>query len=442
MKQIAKYQIFKIIILLTLYYCLLFWIYGNNITDRWSYKGLVNQFSEIRFYLSILGVALTIFTYIVIDKKTLPSALVMNLFSLLFFIPLYVFVAYTKIDNGFYLFLILYQLVLFLVYIFVPFSFRRIIPWNKIYFYIIIAFILVANLIINGYYNGFQIKIDLSDVYENRLAVRDMSLPSIVGYIKAFSYFVGIIALMYALKVRNWMLMIFVIVIQLMSFAFGAAKTQFLSIFICLIAFFFYSDKFRLWAPVSLVFILILSIIEYQYFSSTSITDIWTRRSLFVPAKISYNMYDFFEEPGREFLYLRGSILRFLGFDDPYAAQNGFQRMIGSLYGGSEDTNANTGLLGNDYAQFGWFSLLIFPLLRVYFLRMYDYCAIGIDKRIIVVLSIFIAFAYISGAFFTVLVTKGILLVNYLLYCFPRKNSRKQKEYRHALLAVYDKKHI
>lgn len=134
-------------------------------------------------------------------------------------------------------------------------------------------------------------------------------------------------------------------------------------------------------------------------------------------------MYEFFETPGREFLYFKGSILRFLGYEDPYAAQEGFQRMIGAIYG-SEDTNANTGLLGNDYAQLGWWSLLVFPFLRVYLLRMYDYCAIGVDKRIIIVLSIFIAFTYISGAFFTVLITNGILLVNYLLYCFPRESNK------------------
>jgi len=333
---------------------------------------------------------------------------------------MYVFVAYKELVVGFYLFFILYQLALFFFYMFMPIKFRPILPQSKNYFFGIIGFVLIANLFINGYYNGFKIKIDLSDVYENRLALRDMAMPSILNYIKAASYFVSITALMYALKVRNWLLIIFVILLQLMTFAFGASKTQFFTIFICLISFFFYSDKLRLWAPVSLTLILIISIFEYSKYDSTQISDLFVRRSLFVPAKISYNMYEFFEVPEREYLYLRGSIFRFLGFDDPYLAQNGFQRMIGSMYGGNEDTNANTGLLGNDYSQFGWGSLLIFPFLRIYLLRMYDYCAIGIDKRIVVVLSIFIAFTYVSGAFFTVLITNGILLVNYLLYCFPR----------------------
>src|SRR5690554_1282207 len=423
MKQRIKNNSAKIIILLSLYYCLLLWIYETLITPRFNYTGLVNESNEKSFYLSILGVALTIFTFIIINRKNQPSSLVMNLFNLLFFIPMYVFVAFKEIVSGYYLFLILYQLALFLFYILVPFSFRPLIPRSKNYFFCIIGFVLIATLFINGYYNGFKIKIDLSDVYENRLAVRDLSMPSIFNYIKAASYFVGIIALMYALKIRNRRLVVFVIIIQLMSFAFGASKTQFFSIFICLIGFYFYSDKLRLWAPVALLSILVISIFEYKIFDTTEITDIWTRRSLFVPSKISYTMYEFFETPGREFLYFKGSILRFLGYEDPYAAQEGFQRMIGAIYG-SEDTNANTGLLGNDYAQLGWWSLLVFPFLRVYLLRMYDYCAIGVDKMIIIVLSIFIAFTYISGAFFTVLITNGILLVNYLLYCFPRESNK------------------
>lgn len=420
MKQKIKINTSKIILLIAAYYSLLMWIYAEIISSRFSYRGLVNESSDGGFYLSVLGVAITIFTYLIIEKQNSPSSLVMNLFNLLFFIPMYVFIAHKELVSGFYLFLLLYQMSLFLFYILVPFTFSPLLPRGKNIFFGIIGFILIATLFINGYYNGFKIKIDLSDVYENRLAARDLSMPSILNYIKSASYFVGIMALMYALKVRNTPLVIFVIFIQLMSFAFGASKTQFFSIFVCLIAYHFYSDKLRLWAPVALLSILVISFIEYKALFSTQISDIFTRRTLFVPSQISYAMYEFFETPGRELLYLRGSIFRFLGYEDPYAAQEGFQRVIGSMYG-TDDTNANTGLLGNDYAQLGWWSIIVFPFLRVYILRMFDYCARGVDKRIIVVLSIFIAFTYISGAFFTVLITNGILLVNYLLYCFPRE---------------------
>lgn len=413
----------KITLLLSLYYILLMWIYNSLIAPRFSYTGLVVEANNDGIYLSILGVVFTIFTFIIIHKKDQPSSLIMNLFNLLFYIPMYVFVAYKNTVSGFFLFLILYQFALFFFYIFIPFSFKPYLKRSKKNFFRIVFFILITTLLINGIYNGFQIKIDLSDVYENRLAKRDMSIPSIFNYIKAASYFVGIITLMYALKIKNWAMVAFVVLIQLMSFAFGASKTQFFSIFVCFIAFYFYSNRMRLWAPISLLALLVISVLEFKIYNSTEITDIWTRRSLFVPPKISYTMYEFFEMPDREFLYLKGSLFRFLGFEDPYASNEGFQRMIGAIYG-SEDTNANTGLLGNDYAQLGWWSLIIFPFIRIYILKMYDYCAIGIDKRIMVVLSIFIAFTYISGAFFTVLVTNGILLVNYLLYCFPREKSK------------------
>lgn len=411
----------KIIVLLTLYSILLSWSYKNMISPRWGYAGFVNEFTLQGFYASVIGIVITIFMYIAIDRQNTPSSIVMNLFNLLFYIPLYVYIGYKETASSFILFCVLYQLSLFLFYLYLPVSFRALLPRNKRIFNILIWFILIVTLFINGYYNGFKIKFDLSDVYENRLAVRDMSIPSLFNYIKAASYLVGIVALIYALKIRNWVLVAIVVLVQLMSFAFGASKTQFFSIFICFIAYIFYSDKFRLWAIFSLLVVVGCSIIEYKYFNTTGISDIWIRRSLFVPVGISNTIYDFFETPGREFLYLKNSVLRFFGFEDPYSAENGFQRLIGSINTGDENTNANTGLLGNDYAQFGWLSLLIFPFLRVYLLRMYDYCSRGVDSRIIVVISIFISFTYISGAFFTVLVTNGILLVNYLLYCFPKE---------------------
>lgn len=411
----------KIIVLLSLYSILLSWTYKNMIIPRWGYAGFVNEFTPQGFYASIIGIIITIFIYIVIEKKETPSSIVMNLFNLLFYIPLYVYIAYKETASSFIFFCILYQLSLFLFYLFLPVSFRALLPRGKNVFNIIIWFILIVTLFINGYYNGFKIKFDLSDVYENRLAVRDMLIPSLFNYIKAASYLVGIVALIYALKIRNFVLIAIVVLVQLMSFAFGASKTQFFSIFISFIAYFFYTDRFRFWAIYSLLLVVGGSIIEFKYLHTTGISDIWIRRSLFVPVGISNTIYDFFETPGREFLYLKNSVLRFLGFEDPYSAENGFQRLIGSINTGDDNTNANTGLLGNDYAQFGWLSLLIFPFLRIYLLRMYDYCSRGIDNRILVVISIFISFTYISGAFFTVLVTNGILLVNYLLYCFPKE---------------------
>lgn len=421
MKQKNNKNTVKITFLLSLYYYFLFWLYENLTATRWSYQGFLNEMSDVSFYSSILGFSFTTFTYIFFNRKREPSAIVMNLFNLLFFIPMYVFMAFKQSEDGFLLYLTLYQFALFVFYIFIPFSFKPILKPNKTHFKLILGLILLFTLFINGYYNGFKLKLNLIDVYDNRLAVREMSIPTIFEYIKSSSYLVGIIALMYAMKIKNWFLIIFVILIQLMCFAFGGSKTQFFSIFICILGFIFYSDRFRLWALISLIGLLTIAISEYKFLGSTLISDIGIRRSLFVPPKISYDMFEFFETPGREYLYLRGSILRFFGFEDPYAAQQGFQRMIGKMYGGSEDTNANTGLLGNDYAQLGWLSLLVFPFVRVYILKLYDYCAIGIDKRIMAVLSIFVAFAFISGAFFSVLITNAVLLLCYLLYCFPGK---------------------
>src|SRR5690606_34469308 len=273
------------------YYALLHWSYTNLIVPRWSYRGFVNDLSPEGFYISLIGVVFTIFTFIVFDRRDTPSSIVMNLFNLLFYIPLYVYIAYIDVVGEFFIFSLLYQLALFVCYIFLPVNFKPVLPRSKRHFIFIVGFVLVSTLFINGFYNGFKIKIDLTDVYENRLAVRDMNIPSIFNYIKAAAYLVGVVALMYALKKRNWVLVGFVILIQLMSFAFGASKTQFFTIFVSLIAFFGYSDKLRLWAPVSLLLVIIISIAEYKIFETTGISDVWTRRSLFVPAQISYNMY-------------------------------------------------------------------------------------------------------------------------------------------------------
>lgn len=113
MKQKNKRSIFKIVVLLSSYYGLLLWVYKNLITARWNYRGFVEESSDESFYLSFIGFFFTVITFNVISKKQDPSAMVMNLFDLLFFIPMYVFVAFKQTASGFFLFLILYQFALF-----------------------------------------------------------------------------------------------------------------------------------------------------------------------------------------------------------------------------------------------------------------------------------------------------------------------------------------
>lgn len=381
--------------------------------------GFTDNHSSLSLLNSIFLFVISCFGILYARSTKMPSGFLLNLLILFYFIPLSVLFYFSNYSTGFLLYVCSYLILLCFfdktIKINVNFRLRH----SYQFFIVICSFILILSFLFSIYYNGFKVKIDLLNVYELRIARRGMNVPSIVNYILSLAFFVGIVAFYYTLKRRMIFLSIALVFLQLILYSFGASKTQLFSLFLVILVYFFYNNNILRLISTSLVLLLLLSILEYYYLKSSWLTDFGTRRVLFVPGKISYAMFEFFEDGSNEFLYLRGSLLRFFGFEDPYAESSGFQRLIGLIYGGSDEINANTGVVGNDYAQFGWFSLLFYPILRIVVNKLFDSVFLNLPRALFFLVSILLTFLFISGAFFSVLLTNGVLLLLFLLGNFP-----------------------
>ena len=137
---------------------------------------------------------------------------------------------------------------------------------------------------------------------------------------------------------------------------------------------------------------------------------------MYLPPLLTSQYYDFFST--NELVYLRDGILGKLGFASPYNEL--IPRVIGNFYYNSSDINANTGICGDDFAQFGWVSLIIYPLVRVWLLQLFDYVSSGLNMKLVLLISVLYAFSFISGSMTMILLTKGFLLVCILLFLLPR----------------------
>lgn len=120
-------------------------------------------------------------------KNPRPSAAFMWSLDLLFFVPLTAMVGVAGYEMGFVAYGFLFWVFSVIFYKLLPsYSVKESqdndrVPKSVI---IILCIVVLINFLITVYYNGFQIKFDLADVYDIRMDVRDMHLPTIVGYIK------------------------------------------------------------------------------------------------------------------------------------------------------------------------------------------------------------------------------------------------------------------
>ena len=154
---------------------------------------------------------------------------------------------------------------------------------------------------------------------------------------------------------------------------------------------------------------------------SSFIAKYFIRRMIFVPAYLGKEYFDFFGENGLD--YLRSSILRRFGFQSPYTG--GIPRTIGLYVYNNSETNANTGLCGDAFANFGWISLVFYPLILVLTFKLLEKSMEGLDNRIIITVSFIMAYTFISGAYFTNLLSNGVMLLIVLMFLCPRENTKK-----------------
>lgn len=407
-----------------LYRLTLEYIYANVVVPFFDYQHFELVSNTGNYIFSFFWLCLICLFDFQLYKSTKPSASLMWFLDLLFFVPMTAMVGVAGYEHGFVLYGFLFWLFCAFFYRLLPSYSRKkvqeVITIPKSVLVILIVVVLI-NFLITVYYNGFQIKFDLADVYDIRLETRDMNLPTIVGYIKPLATQFLMILLCICIIHKKYIYVIVLVIVQLSNFAFGALKSD---LFILLAVFaigFLYKEKHKILIPLVLIMANFVSIIEYNILGISTIATFFHRRMMFMPSLLSSEFYSFFST--YEALYLRDSFLRFFGFSTPYPMEGSY--LIGYELYGNPDMNANTGIVGDDFAQLRWIAVLVYPFLRVKILQVFDYCAKGINFKVLSFLSFSFSLSFISGSLFSILLTGGFIAVCLVLYLW-RKNGKKK----------------
>lgn len=419
---------------LILYYIVSYIIY--RLTLDCSYVYAIAPYFEYQHFVVVKDVGNYVFSLVWLvlislfdyrlHKCVRPSSSFMWFFDLLFFVPLTSMAGLAGFSKLFIVYAFVFWVLSALFYDTLPRYRKRFSPGAKKtpdIVLIILGTVVVINFFITVYYNGFKIKFDLEDIYDIRLGVREMHLPTIVGYIKPMATQFLIILLCLSIIHKQYLFTAILTVIQLSSFAFGALKVD---LFILLAAFaigFFYNERRRIYIPVLLIASNIVVIIENNLVGFSSVAAIFHRRMLYMPSLLSSEYFSFFST--HEALYLRDSFLRFFGLSTPYSMEAA--RLIGYELYDSVDMNANTGIVGDDFAQLRWYALLVYPFLRVKLLQVFDYCSRGLNEKVLFLLAFSFSLSFISGSLFSILLTGGFIAVCIVLYLWRHSYRRKRR---------------
>lgn len=226
------------------------------------------------------------------------------------------------------------------------------------------------------------------------------------------------------------------------SYVKGSKKALFFSILLQLILYLITAHKAFLFIPLAIIIVLYIlkrkdflilgsffaplgtacAFLAYKIFDNIMIPSLAIRRLLFVPAQIRFFYYDFFSK--HEFLYFsEGTIGKIFGLNSPYDLD--VANMIGGLYSGHFETNANTGYLADAYANMGIFGMLIMALLFSFILILINSLSKNINKELVIGLCLFLILSLNDGALLTILLTGGLLLLLILLYLYSNTEEER-----------------
>ena len=406
-------------------------IYIFIISPVYGYSGFLINFFTYKYVLSwLITLVMTPFIVNIYNNSSVSSIIVL-LINLIYFIPGCTLYSLLGLPDLYFLFYILYWIILMfwqyrIPYVHLKLPSKRL---SKVISIFLIISIALGAIVISGIYNGFQMNLHLDNVYELRAKQQAMELPGIVGYFQPIASAFIPLVLVYFLSKKKYFLSLITITLQMLLFSFGGMKFTLFMIPIAVLGFYIYREKRTSWFTWGLVTINLTALLEYAIRNSCYISAYLNRRMMLVTNYISYQYYDYFSAHSVDFLF-RG-ILRRFGFISQYNIP--IPRLIGLEYYGDIATNANNGMIGDAFSNFGWLGLVLFPLLIILALRFMDACAHGIDRRLLITIFVGFTISFINGAFFTVMLTNGFLFMCFALYFLPREgNILIRKETRDA----------
>lgn len=289
---------------------------------------------------------------------------------------------------------------------------------SKIIYYLIFIslFLLVLSMIYK--YFGFFFNFDLTKVYEIRSYYKEMEIP-LAGYL--FNWLANVInPVFFAIFLikRKWIWLGLVIFLQILLFSVTGMKA-FLFILPFVLGLMWVVNRKNpfIWMSAGMCLIVLLGIMSFYLVDDIKIISLFTRRTLLVPAQLSFFYYDFFNQNPHTLL----SQHHIFGSFSSYPYHLSPPNLIGEAYFNNPRTNANNGIYADAYMNFGFIGFLLWAFLFVIILKLVDSFSRNKKTTLTIAAIAKLPISFTNGALLTSFLTSGLLLMLILLYLLPKE---------------------
>lgn len=268
-------------------------------------------------------------------------------------------------------------------------------------------------------YANVNLNLNLDKVYDFRNENKEIAASGgIIKYIVSWTYQVfNIFLIIIFIQKRKWFYLVVALTIQVYFFAASAHKSVlFYPILVIFARVYFVRFKnLNLYFILNL-FVIAIPILTYQIFNDIFTSSYILRRVTFLPAKLTYTYFDFFEQNSK--IYWSNSFLSNF-IDYPY---NEVYKEIIAANLGYLESSANNGFISTGYANAGLLGIIFYILILGGTLILIKNLSKEIPIWISIALTI-IPFRslLISSDLLTVFLTHGFIFVIIFLFMI-RKN--------------------
>lgn len=212
-------------------------------------------------------------------------------------------------------------------------------------------------------------------------------------------------------------------ILQVLFYLSSGQKTILFSVFLIILATILLKNKkWKTGLPKLYSITILTGSILYLYFDNLMALAITPVRQFNLPARISYQHYNFFSENPKLY-FSEGMIGKIFNIDSPYSIRSTY-----IISGGG--SNANTGFLGDAYANGGLFVMIIISLIFALILLFVDSISRYSKQRYYyTALMVYPIITLNDGALLTTLSTFGLAILLIIMYFSASEEYRKQLEY-------------
>jgi hypothetical protein len=223
---------------------------------------------------------------------------------------------------------------------------------------------------------------------------------------------------------RKYILLSFFLFLQFFLYLIMAHKYYLFGPILLLFFLYFLKKKnFLRFSMLGLIGIILASLFLHKFNITSLPGALFVRRTLFVPAQISFQYYDYFSN--NEKMYLSHSKVGLGLHENPYASYNlPYAKFMGLMYNNNPNRNLNTGYMGDAYMNFGYSGMLIFSFILAIGFILADIFSRNTSIFVTMGAMIIPISNLVNGALFTNMLTGGFMLSLLVILLYDNRKYR------------------